>query len=38
MFRITKDPSSVGLVQCLDKNYNNGSIVYVDMDVVRACV
>jgi len=34
MFRITEDPSSGGLVQCLDKNFNNGSIVSVDMDVV----
>ena len=35
MFRITKDPSSGSLVQCLDKNYNNYSIVSVDMDKVR---
>jgi len=34
MFRITEDPSSGGLVQCLAKNYCNGSIVSVDMDVV----
>jgi len=34
MFRITKDPSSGSLVQCLAKNYKNGSIVSVDMDVV----
>jgi len=34
MFRITEDPSSGSLVQCLAKNYNNGSIVSVDMDVV----
>ena len=33
MFRITGDPSSVNLVQCLAKNYKNGSIVPVDMDV-----
>ena len=32
MFRITKDPSSGSLVQCLVKNYKNGSIVSVDMD------
>jgi len=32
MFRITKDPSSGSLVQCLAKNYKNGSIVSVDMD------
>ena len=34
MFRITEDPSSGSLVQCLDKNYSNGSIVSVDMDKV----
>jgi len=34
MFRITEDPSSRGLVQCLAKNYKNGSIVSVDMDNV----
>jgi len=34
MFRITEDPSSGSLVQCLDKNYKNGSIVSVDMDMV----
>jgi len=34
MFRITEDPSSGSLVQCLAKNYNNGSIVSVDMDKV----
>jgi len=34
MFRITEDPSSGSLVQCLAKNYNNGSLVSVDMDVV----
>jgi len=34
MFRTTEDPSSVGLVQCLAKNYKNGSIVSVDMAVV----
>ena len=27
MFRITEDPSSGSLVQCLAKNYKNGSIV-----------
>jgi hypothetical protein len=31
MFRITEDPSSGNLVQCLAKNYKNGSIVFVDM-------
>ena len=34
MFRITEDPSSGSLVQCLAKNYKNGCIVSVDMDVV----
>jgi len=34
MFRITDDPSSGSLVQCLAKNYKNGSIVSVDMDKV----
>jgi len=36
MFRITKD-----LVQCLAKNYKNGSILSVDMEkvgVTAACV
>jgi len=34
MFRITNDPSSGSLVQCLAKNYKNDSIVSVDMDKV----
>ena len=34
MFRITEDPSSGSLVQCLAKNYKNYSIVSVDMDKV----
>jgi len=34
MFRITEDPSSGSLVQCLAKNYKNGSIVSVGMDKV----
>jgi len=34
MFRITEDPSSGRLVQCLTKNYKNDSIVSVDMDKV----
>jgi len=34
MFRITEDPSSESLVQCLAKNYKNGSIVSVDTDKV----
>ena len=37
MFRITENPSSGSLVQCLDKNYKNDSIVSVDMDKVRIC-
>jgi hypothetical protein len=32
MFRITEDPSSGSLVQCLAKNYKNNSIV---SDLVR---
>jgi len=36
MFRITEDPSSGSLVQCLSKNYRNDSIVSVDMD--KVCV
>jgi len=34
MFRITENPSSGSLVQCLGENYKNGSIVSVDMDKV----
>ena len=34
MFRITEDPSSGRLVQCLAKNHKNDSIVSVDMDKV----
>ena len=34
MFRITENPSSGNLVQCLAKNYKNDSIVSVDMDKV----
>ena len=34
MFRITEDPSSGSLVQCLVKNYKNDSIMSVDMDKV----
>ena len=34
MFRITDDPSSGSLLQCLAKNYKNDSIVSVDMDKV----
>jgi len=35
MFRITEDPSSASLLQCLAKNYKNDSIVSVDMDTCR---
>jgi len=34
MFRITKDPSSGSLVQCLAKNYKNDSIVSVDTNKI----
>ena len=34
MFRITEDPSSGSLVQCLAKNYNNYSIASIDMGKV----
>jgi len=34
MFRITEDPSSGSLVQCLAKNYKNDYAVSVDMDKV----
>ena len=34
MFRITEDPSSGSLVQCLAKNYKNDSVVSVDMYMV----
>jgi len=34
MFRITDDPSSGSLAQCLSKNYKTDSIVSVDMDKV----
>jgi len=34
MFRITEDPSSGSLAQCLAENYKNDSIVSVDMDKV----
>ena len=42
MFRITGNPSSGSLVQCLAKNYKNDSIVSVGMDkvgvvAVRVC-
>jgi len=32
MFRVTEEPSSGSLVQCLAKNYKNDSIVSVNMD------
>ena len=34
MFRITEDPSSGSLVQCLAKDHKNDSIVSIDMDMV----
>jgi len=34
MFRITENPSSGRLVQYLAKNYNNDSIVSIDIDKV----
>jgi len=34
MFRITQDPPSGKLVQCLAKNYKTDSIVSVEMDKV----
>jgi len=34
MFRITEDPSSGSLVQCLAKNYKNDFVVSFDMDKV----
>ena len=34
MFRITEDPSSGSLVQCLVKDYDSDSIVSVDMEKV----
>jgi len=34
MFRITEDPSSGNLAQCLAKNYKYDSIVSVDMHKV----
>ena len=34
MFRITEDPSSGSLVQCLAKNYKYDCIESVDMDKV----
>jgi len=34
MFRVTEDPSSGSLVQCLAKNYKNDFIVSVDTDKV----
>ena len=34
MFRITKDPSSGSLVQCLAKNYKKDFIVSFDMNKV----
>jgi len=33
MFRITEDASSGSLVQCLAKNFKNGSVMSVDMSM-----
>jgi hypothetical protein len=38
MFRITEDPSSENLVQCLARNYKNDSGVSADMDKVGVLV
>ena len=38
MFRITEDPSSGSLAQCLAKHYKNDSIVSVNMDEVGVMV
>jgi len=38
MFRITEDPLSGSLVQCLGKNYKNDSVVSVDMDRIGVMV
>jgi len=38
MFQITKDPSSGSSIQCLAKNYSNGSMSSVDMDLVCVMV
>ena len=38
MFRITDDPSSGSLLQCLAKNYKKDSIVSDDMDKVGVMV
>ena len=35
MFRITEDPSSESLVQCLAKNYKNVSIVFMSTDTIE---
>jgi len=39
MFRITEDPSSGNLVECLTKNFKNGSIVpsYTRTTVTICC-
>ena len=36
MFRITEDPSSWILVQCLAKNYKNDSILSIDVDKIES--
>ena len=38
MFRITEDPSSGSLVQCLAVNYKNDSIVSVVMNKISVMV
>ena len=38
MFRITEDATSGNFVQCLSKNYKNGSIASVVMDKVGVIV
>jgi len=37
MFRITEDPSSGSLVQCLAKNYKNYSIVLLWQHILTRC-
>ena len=37
MFRITEDPSSGSLVECLAKNYKNDSIVSVLWQHILTC-
>jgi len=37
MFRITEDPSSESLVQCLDKNYKNDSVGFLKGTLAIQC-